>query len=942
MAKKRKKLVRLNASVRRFFDGDGFDEGIQRVETATLAELVQSMGLVPDNWERETLVRLLRRTWSDADMAIRSDIAAFFAADGRIYPSPRTKEPSRERSDKIDTILETMDVTPDEARALHNAFIEVRTKKITPQKLEAKLAHYRFEQKRARIEKACEGRFDPGDRFEFNALLSYHVLGQTFKKIHPLKTPAFSFTYLNDTDEAELIDEVARAKADVTARKQAELNAFLSTLEGAHPYLEPEQIVQTLKSAPPDTNIVCPALPDTLLRGILAADTELGSMVQTDEEIVIGIRDRFIPKGFSRPIEHEAHLSLESEPLRLHIWRGEPIEIARTLETTLQHERESFKTQLTALADECAELARLLNPSREEILQWLEAELGEHLGEHLSISSKLWRKTLFHWERHIHDALARRQRQELLARTIRDFKNLFPLARELRRKLIFYTGPTNSGKTFQAMQALEKADTGYYLAPLRLLALEGYESLRSHGIAASLITGEEQLIDDEATHISSTIEMLDFGADVDVCVIDEVQMLGDRDRGWAWANAIIGAPAKTVIMTGSENAVEAVQELAAYLGEPLEIVQCERKNPLELMTQATPVTHIRPATAVIAFSRKDVLRLKQQLSQHFRVSVVYGNLSPEVRREEARRFREGETEVLVATDAIAMGLNLPIQTILFSRGDKFDGEKQRPLTASEIHQISGRAGRYGIKEKGYVGALRPDVLSMIHKQFHKHARAVSVPFNVMANLDHIKLVAGILEEESLAEVLTFFVKNMQFTGPFRAANLESMLEAAAIVDRYNLDLAAKFHLASAPLTLKSPYIVSAYERYVRSLAQSKPIAYIPPAHLGEYALTTDQLLEAEDRVKEISLYLWLAYRFADFFIDTDKAREWRGILNRFIETSLKKSEFVPRCRQCTKPLPLNSEYAICQSCFRKLNLQKRKMDRGERGTEARSKRRRRR
>ncbi|HHH72324.1 MAG TPA: helicase, partial [Sulfuricurvum sp.] len=703
-----------------------------------------------------------------------------------------------------------------------------------------------------------------------------------------------------------LIDEIQKAKAALTAQKQTELNTFLATLDKTHPYLAPDQIVQTLKSAPPDANIVQPQLADGLLRTILESSTRLSGMMQTGEEVVIGIRDRFVPKGFSRPVEHEAHLSLESEPLLTSIWKGEPVNITRALESTLHNERESFEQQLASLADECAELARLLNPTREAILQWLEDELSEHLGQHLTISSKLWRKTLFHWERYIHDALARRQRQELLARTIRDFKNLFPLARELRRRLFFYTGPTNSGKTYQAMQALEKADTGYYLAPLRLLALEGYESLRAHGISASLITGEEQLIDEEATHISSTIEMLDFGADVDVCVIDEVQMLGDRDRGWAWANAIIGAPAKTVIMTGSENAAEAVQKLADYLGEPLEVVRCERKNPLELMTQATPVTHITPATAVIAFSRKEVLRLKQQLSQHFRVSVVYGNLSPEVRREEARRFRESETEVLVATDAIAMGLNLPIKTILFSRGDKFDGESQRPPGASEIHQISGRAGRYGIEEKGYVGALRPDVLSMIHKQFHKPARPVTVPFNVMANLEHIKLVGGILEENSLAEILTFFVKNMQFTGPFRAANLESMLEAAAIVDRYALDLAAKFHLASAPLSLKSPYIVSAYERYVRALAQAKPVAFIPPARLGEYALSTDELLEAEDRVKEISLYLWLAYRFEAYFIDTEKARQWRGILNRFIETSLKKSEFVPRCRQCTKPLPLNA------------------------------------
>ncbi|MBD3801130.1 MAG: helicase, partial [Campylobacterales bacterium] len=241
MAKKKKKLTRLNASIRRYFDGDGFDEGIERVETATLGELVQTLGLVPESWEREELVRMLRRLWSDADVEMRQAITSFFTAEGRVYPSPNTKEPSVERSEKIDAILETMDVTPSEARALHNSFIEVRTKKITPEKMEAKLAHLRFEQKRARIEKGCEGRFDLDDRFEFNALLDYNLFGEQFRKIHPLKTPAFSFTYLNDSDETELIAEITAAKADVTRQKQAELGAFLATLGTDHPYLTPEQ-----------------------------------------------------------------------------------------------------------------------------------------------------------------------------------------------------------------------------------------------------------------------------------------------------------------------------------------------------------------------------------------------------------------------------------------------------------------------------------------------------------------------------------------------------------------------------------------------------------------------------------------------------------------------------------------------------------------------------
>jgi ATP-dependent RNA helicase SUPV3L1/SUV3 len=454
------------------------------------------------------------------------------------------------------------------------------------------------------------------------------------------------------------------------------------------------------------------------------------------------------------------------------------------------------------------------------------------------------------------------------------------------------------------------------------LALEGYEDLNGDGIDCSLITGEEQLVNEDATHISSTIEMLNFDVDVDVCVIDEVQMIDDRDRGWAWANAIIGAPASEVIMTGSSNSKEAIIALAEYLGEELEIIEFERKNPLTLLDTPTHPKDVEAGSAIIAFSRKDVLRLKENFSRFFKVSVVYGNLSPEVRREEARRFRAGETEVLVATDAIAMGLNLPIKTILFSKADKFDGITQRNLYPEEIHQISGRAGRFGLNEEGFVGALNGNVLNVIRKNFHKEDKVISLPFRVMANLEHVKLVSNILEENSLSEILKFFVKYMEFNGPFHAANLDDMVEVASIVDNYDLDIATKYNLSCAPLTLKSPYILGTFESYVLSLEHKKPIHYNPPALTGSFAQTTDELLRAEDMVKEISLYLWLSYRFKDYFLDVQKAKQHRVVLNKFIEESLQQSHFVPRCRLCSSPIPRNSKYTICQSCFRKHYVKK--------------------
>ena len=928
----RKKFIKLNQTIRHYFGEDGFDAGIERVSEATLIELAHALGIVTENLSKKNLVRIYRTLWSEADIEIRRHIVDFFKANEQTYLPSTPKVNHDERAERIEELLLVIpDITKEEEVELYQAFLDVRTKKINLYKLQSKLEHIRFEKKRSTIEKSVQGSFDVENRLEFNASLLYVVEGESFRKIQPLRTRAFSFTFLQEQPIEEIVAALTEAKTELTTLKQKELTLFLKSISSPHPYLTKEEIIAAIKRAEPNDDVTTVALSDAILKRIFEPLVSLSELSQTMTEMILSIQAEFTPQHAKQALPYELHILLPKKETLQRIWNGEELTVYTQIQQEKLEHEEHFHREFSELLESAKEAAASLQMQDEEVTEKVLELLLPQLHADLLISRKIVKRTLSRFQDSIHEALLKHQRQQLLARTIRDFKNLFPLARELRRKLILHIGPTNSGKTYQAMKALEKADTGYYLAPLRLLALEGYESLKKDGIDASLITGEEQLLHEDATHISSTIEMLNFEMDVDVCVIDEVQMIDDRDRGWAWANAIIGAPAKTVIMTGSPNCKDAIVALAEYLNEPLEIIDFERKNPLEMLTHATPLTEIRPATAVIAFSRANVLRLKQQLSKNYRVSVVYGNLSPEVRREEARRFREGETEILVATDAIAMGLNLPIQTILFSRGDKFDGVSQRSLIATEVQQISGRAGRYGMHEKGYVGSLRPEVLNQLASTFHQTPPPIKIPFNVMANLEHIKLVGGILEENSLEEILNFFVKYMKFNGPFRAANLEDMLEAAIIVDGYDLDLPTKFHLACAPLSLRSPFIVTAYERYLHLLEKDEFIPYLPPSNLGSFANSMEELLEAEDYVKEISLYLWLSYRFEESFFDAEKAKQSRVKLNNFIENSLKQSHFVPRCHQCTKPLSLDSKYAICQSCFKKLNMEKRKADRQSSG-----------
>ena len=918
MAKKNKKSTKINNKIKNFFGGDPFDVGIDRVGEKTLIELAHTIGLYDVDFSKKELLRAFRQLWSTGDIHVREDIVHFFEADKTLYPSLTAPEPSLEKEEKIDSLLEEFkDLSPDERLQIFGAFLDVRSKKITFAKIESKLKHLRFEKKKERLQKALDGRFDLSDRFEFNASIAIDFKESSFKKITVLVTSVLDVNELISETDEHLIEKIASLKMTATLKKQREVNEFIKNLKSPHPYLSDVQIINVLKTASPTADLKLPPLSETLLSTILKEHSDIKELHVSLEDVVLTCKEKFDFKELDININYEMHVTMELEELLKLVWNAQDLSFHSQIAVAKKEQEEQFLAEFNLLIDECQKASSILSLHREELVSIVFEQLSPHLYGTLNISAKTHRKIIYAFNKQIQDELLKRQRQMLLARTIRDFKNLFPIARSMKRELILHIGPTNSGKTYEALQALKKADTGYYLAPLRLLALEGYEDLNASGVDASLITGEEQLINEEATHISSTIEMLNFDVDVDVCVIDEVQMLDDRDRGWAWANAIIGAPAKKIIMTGSINAKDAIVALGEYLGEKLTIIEFERKNPLKLLPAATAIEDVMPATAIIAFSRKDVLRLKQNFSRNFKVSVVYGNLSPEVRREEARRFREKETDILIATDAIAMGMNLPIKTILFSKVIKFDGEKDRFLTPSEIQQISGRAGRFGLNEVGYVGALKSDALHVIEKNIAKPAKPVDIPFKVMANLDHIRLVGSILEENSLTKILEFFALNMHFNGPFTAANIDTMLEAARIVDGYDIAIAEKYHLASAPLTLKSPFIMASFERYVHKIELKEPIMYLPPELKTEFASTMEELLDIEDRVKEITLYLWLSYRFSDYFIDAENARHYRSVLNRYIENSLKNSHFVPRCRMCTKPLPINSNYGICQSCFRK-------------------------
>jgi ATP-dependent RNA helicase SUPV3L1/SUV3 len=249
----------------------------------------------------------------------------------------------------------------------------------------------------------------------------------------------------------------------------------------------------------------------------------------------------------------------------------------------------------------------------------------------------------------------------------------FPDARQRRRRLILHVGPTNSGKTHSALVALARARTGAYAGPLRLLAHEVFARFNEGKIGdegkrtCNLVTGEEQrILDPDAGLQSCTVEMFPLSKRLDVGVVDEIQMIGDPQRGTAWTSAVIGALCDELHLCGEESVVDLVQKIAAELGDECVVKRYQRLSPLVVADSSLggDLSRIRKGDCLVTFSRSNIFAFKRAVEEKtgLRVAVAYGGLPPEVREEQARAFNEGSYDVLVASDAVGMGLNLYVVT----------------------------------------------------------------------------------------------------------------------------------------------------------------------------------------------------------------------------------------------------------------------------------------
>jgi ATP-dependent RNA helicase SUPV3L1/SUV3 len=278
---------------------------------------------------------------------------------------------------------------------------------------------------------------------------------------------------------------------------------------------------------------------------------------------------------------------------------------------------------------------------------------------------------------------------------------VLPARRFEPETVVAHVGPTNSGKTHSALQFLADTGRGVFAAPLRMLAQEAHRRLSAQLGAerVGLVTGEER-VNEDAPIICCTAEMAPLAGEV--LVLDEVQWADDSERGSAWTRLLLAGEYRHILLLGAVEALPLVQNAFPEA----EVRFFERKAPLDWVGPVS-FQSLKPGTVVVAFSRRAVLALAGELNrrQPGRVAVLYGAMPLASRRLEIERFMNGQATVCAATDVLGHGVNLPCETLLFAESQKFDGEERRDLHAWEIAQIAGRAGRFGLVERGHVGVL---------------------------------------------------------------------------------------------------------------------------------------------------------------------------------------------------------------------------------------------
>nr|AAK71567.1 putative mitochondrial RNA helicase [Oryza sativa Japonica Group] len=476
----------------------------------------------------------------------------------------------------------------------------------------------------------------------------------------------------------------------------------------------------------------------------------------------------------------------------------------------------------------------------------------------------------------------------------------YPNAREKKRNVFLHVGPTNSGKTHNALKRLEASSSGVYCGPLRLLAREVAQRLNKANVPCNLITGQEREEIEGAKHSSVTVEMADMTTEYQCAVIDEIQMVGCRSRGFSFTRALLGLCSDELHVCGDPAVVPLIQRILEPTGDVVTVQYYERLSPLvPLKTTLGSFSNIKAGDCVVTFSRRSIYMLKRRIEmggKHL-CSVVYGSLPPETRTKQATMFNDQDSNlnVLVASDAIGMGLNLNISRIIFSTLEKFDGICNRELTVAEIKQIAGRAGRYGSKfPVGEVTCLNSDHLPLLHSAL-KSPSPIIERAGLFPTFDVLSLYSRLHGTDFFQPILERFLDKAKLSPDYFIADCEDMLccgqaklGSTLVQPRSNAELVQEeamrnkkpSQLACMQYRNKETISLIFFEMQFAENYAKKGIVRLKeiftPGTL-QVPKSHNQLKELESIHKVLELYVWLSFRLEDSYPDRELAASQKSI-----------------------------------------------------------------
>lgn len=423
-----------------------------------------------------------------------------------------------------------------------------------------------------------------------------------------------------------------------------------------------------------------------------------------------------------------------------------------------------------------------------------------------------------------------------------------------------------------------------------------HDQLSSGGLPCNLVTGQERREQAGAAHTACTTEMASTRRVVDVAVVDEVQLLGDESRGWAFTRALLGVPARVLHVCGDPAVLPLLDRIAAETGEALEVRRYERLSPLAPARRPLAcLSQVQRGDCVVAFSRRDVHALRQQIEAggEHRCCVVYGALPPDARQQQAALFNTPRSgySVLAASDAVGMGLNLAIRRVVFSGVRKFDGQEERLLTTAEVKQVAGRGGRFGSRlPSGLVSATSAADLEFLTHALQQPSDPLETAY-LLPSLGQMELLHAQHPQERLPALLRRFADAAESSlerTHYSYARYEEQHTLATMLRHLPLPLREAWTFSISPTDPEDVPVASALLGFATAFAFRRlvtPAAILHP-QLAE-ARSEWELKQLEACHRVFDLYLWLAFRFPDCFTGREEVEGKRRAASALVDSSIR-------------------------------------------------------